>query len=314
MAVKSLGLATAGLRSEFFKRFEAAPSNWAKLCTVIPSTKKVEQHKWLGSVPTVRKWGTGRVAKGLRSEAYNVEDEKYEATIEVDRDELDDDQTGQIRIRIAELARRAATHKDSECGGLLANGHSAGYLAYDGKCYFAADHESGLSGAQSNLLTYDISTKLPNEPNTPDDPSAVTLREVLGYAAATMGLFKDDRGEYDYIQPTGLVVCCNPLMKGKWKTALRAQELGASSNVLPVDTPPEVIGLPWLTDVSKHYFLKVDGHVKPLIVQDRGPFEFKSLAEGSDEEFMREKYYYGVRDRYKVAYGYWQYAISVDLV
>ncbi len=37
--------------------------------------------------------------------------------------------------------------------------------------------------------------------------------------------------------------------------------------------------------------------------------EFKALETGSDEEFMREKYLYGVRARYRVTYGYWQYMV-----
>ncbi|MCH8333152.1 Mu-like prophage major head subunit gpT family protein [Candidatus Sumerlaeota bacterium] len=95
--------------------------------TRIPSTSDSESYKWLGSIPRMREFGTGRVAKGVRTESYSVENLKYESTLEVDRDEVSDDQTGQIRVRIAEMAQRAATHKDFLTSQLLANGDSAGF-------------------------------------------------------------------------------------------------------------------------------------------------------------------------------------------
>ena len=49
--------------------------------------------------------------------------------------------------------------------------------------------------------------------------------------------------------------------------------------------------------------------MRPFIYQDREPIEFTSLAEGSEEDFKREKFLYGIRARYRMTYGYWQYAI-----
>lgn len=77
---------------------------------------------------------------------------KYEVTLEVDREEIEDDQTDQIEIRMREMADRAATHKDVPLGQLLANGASAGYLTYDGQIFFSNAHLSGKSGTQDNTL------------------------------------------------------------------------------------------------------------------------------------------------------------------
>ena len=122
MAIINTGLLTKGLRSEFFDRFDATTTYYQNLATRIQSTSDGETYKWLGSLPRMREWGTGRVAKGLGTESYSVENLKYESTLEVDRDEISDDKTGQIRIRIAELAQRAATHKDYLIAQLLING------------------------------------------------------------------------------------------------------------------------------------------------------------------------------------------------
>ncbi|HOJ76444.1 MAG TPA: Mu-like prophage major head subunit gpT family protein [Phycisphaerae bacterium] len=76
MAVINTGLLTKGLRSEFFNRFQATPSVYGDLATRIPSTSDAETYKWLGTVPNMREWGTGRLAKGLRTESYSVENLK----------------------------------------------------------------------------------------------------------------------------------------------------------------------------------------------------------------------------------------------
>ena len=157
MAIINTGLLTKGLRSEFFQRFADVPAFYQDLSTRIPSTSDHETYRWLGTVPRLREWGTGRVAKGLRTESYSVENLKYEATLEVDRDEIADDQTGQIRIRVAELAERAATHKDYLIGRLLVLGTASEAAAYDGAPFFSSLHVSGQSGPQVTPMTRTLS-------------------------------------------------------------------------------------------------------------------------------------------------------------
>src|SRR5262245_28094492 len=157
MAVINTGLLTRGLRSEFFQRMETTPVFYRDLATRIVSNADRETYKWLGTVPRVREWGTGRLAQGLRTESYSVENLKYEATIEVDRDEISDDQTGQIRLRVGELAQRAATHKDYLISQLLIDGATSGNNSYDGVSFFNAAHVSGASGNQSNMINFGVS-------------------------------------------------------------------------------------------------------------------------------------------------------------
>ena len=85
-AIKSTGLTLAGARSEFFEAYDAADVfPWEQFALAYQSDKDAEHHRWLGSVPMMREWGTGRLAKGLRSESYDVANLKYEATIKIDR-------------------------------------------------------------------------------------------------------------------------------------------------------------------------------------------------------------------------------------
>jgi len=302
MAVINTGLLTKGLRSEFFARFEATPTSYGELATRIVSTSDSETYRWLGTVPRMRQWGTGRLAKGLRSESYSVENLKYEATIEVDRDEIADDQTGQIRVRVAELAQHAATHKDYLLADLLINGETSGYDSYDGVSFFNDAHVSGASGSQDNKLTFTATDA--------DSPTVEEFQGALKQAIASMLGFKDDQGEPMLIGATGLVCVVPPPMYFTALEAINASLVSSTSNVL--GGAARVVTLAWLTDASKWYLLKTDGVVRPFIFQDREPVEFGSEAENTEEAFRREKFLYGVRARYRMAYGYWQYAVRTD--
>lgn len=298
MAVINTGLLTKGLRSEFFDRFDKTRTYYTDLATRIPSTSDSETYKWLGTVPRMREWGTGRLAKGLRTESYSVENLKYEATIEVDRDEIADDQTGQIRIRVGELAQRAATHKDYLIAQLLISGATAGYASYDGATFFSSSHVSGNSGTQSNDLTFDASGS---------EPTTEEFKAALKQAIARLLTFKDDQGEPLPLNMGGLVCVVPPTMMFTAMEAVNASVINQTSNIM--EGAARVIGLPWLTSASTWYLLKTDGVVRPFIFQDREPVEFGSLTETSEEGFKREKLLFGVRARYRMTYGYWQFAI-----
>jgi phage major head subunit gpT-like protein len=304
MAVINTGLLTKGLRSEFFNRFDATPIHYRDLATRIVSTSDREVYKWLGTVPRVREWGTGRLAQGLRTESYSVSNLKYEATIEVDRDEISDDQTGQIRLRVGELAQRAATHKDYLISQLLIGGETAGNNSYDGVSFFNAAHASGASGNQSNALTYNAAND--------QAPTVAEFQDALKAAIAQMLSFKDDQGEPMLISASSLVCVVPPTMLFTASQAINATVIGDATNVLKGIA--RVVALPWLTELSKWYLLKTDGVVRPFIFQDREPVEFNALTEESEEGFRREKFLFGVRARYRMTYGYWQFAVRTDFV
>jgi phage major head subunit gpT-like protein len=301
VAIINTGLLTKGLRSEFFSRLEATQTYHQDLATRIQSNSDSETYRWLGSVPRMRAWGTGRVAKGVRTESYSVENLKYEATIEVDRDEISDDKTGQIRVRTGELAQRAATHKDYLISQLLIHGDSAGFHSYDGVPFFSNNHESGDSGQQDNKMSADAVD--PDEPTT--DEFKLALRRAIGIMLA----FKDDRGEPMSLSAGGLACVVPTTMYLTALEAVNSTIVSSTSNVL--EGAARIISFPWLDDASEWYLLKTDGVVRPFIFQDREPVEFSALTEESNEGFRREKFLYGVRARYRLTYGYWQYAVRV---
>jgi len=309
MAVVSTGLSEAGTRAEFFARFQAVQAIWSELCTRIPTTRDHEHFRFLGAMPQMREWGTGRLAKGLLSESYEVAVGKYECTLEVDRDAIDDDQTGEIRIRIGEMAEVAATHKDYLLEGLLNNGAAAGFLAYDGQPYFSNAHESGQSGAQDNKLTFAAATGT--------TPTVAEFRAAITQAIATMVAYKDEQGQPLRLSPNpaGFVLVTPPALMFTAMEAVGLPLAPTTDNPVArniIQNVAAVRTLPGLSSSAMFYLCKNDVTVRPFILLDRMPIEFKALAEGSAEEFKREIYLYGVRGRYQLAYGRWQLCVRTE--
>lgn len=300
MAVVNTDLLEPGIRSLFFARFGESPSVFADLSTRVESNKDKETFRFLGSVPAMRAWGTGRKSVGLRTESYDVVNEKYESTIEVDRSELEDDQTGQIRLRIGEMASRAALHKDYLIAQLLINGDQTGFNSYDGVSFFNDAHVSGESGSQDNKLTSSASA--------PSTPTVAEFKTAVAGAIAAMLAFKDDVGQPMSMGASGLVAVVPPSMYVIALEALSATVIGSTNNVL--QGAARVLAFPWLSTATKWYLLKTDGHIRPFVFIDRVPVEVKALEGDSESGFMRDKFLYGVRARYAMTYGYWQYAVQ----
>jgi phage major head subunit gpT-like protein len=119
--------------------------------------------------------------------------------------------------------------------------------------------------------------------------------------------FKDDQNEPMSMGATGLVCVVPPNMLIPASEAVNASIISSTDNVLK--GAARVLSFSHLTATDAWYLLKTDVSVRPFIFQDRQDVEFTALERDTDEGFKRDKYLYGVRARYRMTYGYWQYAL-----
>jgi phage major head subunit gpT-like protein len=96
---------------------------------------------------SMREWVGDRVVKDLSGFHYELVNKPYESTIEVDRDDIDDDQVGVYTPMVQGLARAAKVHPDLLAFALLAVGFST--VCYDGQYFFDTDHPLA-GGSYSN--------------------------------------------------------------------------------------------------------------------------------------------------------------------
>src|SRR4030043_327685 len=70
-----------------------------RACTVrvamtVPANTRIMDYKFLLDFPMVREWIGDRQISSLEPKAFQVETKDWEATIEVDRNDIEDDQLG----------------------------------------------------------------------------------------------------------------------------------------------------------------------------------------------------------------------------
>ena len=72
----------------------AAPAQWPAVAMEVPSETREESYDWLGDFPMMKEWVGDRVIKDLSAFKYEITNKDYEATVEVDRNDIQDDQIG----------------------------------------------------------------------------------------------------------------------------------------------------------------------------------------------------------------------------
>ncbi len=306
--ITDTGLTSKAIVGRFYRRLEeyARAAWWTRLALHFTSSQQSETYRWLGMVPQVREWQGGRLIKPLRSQGVTIVNKTWESTIRVDADEQRRDKTGQIMVRINELARRVATHPNKLLTTLMLGGPTT--ACYDGQYFFDTDHAEGDSGTQSNSIQHDIST-----PTAPSDAEM--------YAAITKGIaqvlaFKDDQAEpMNESARDFLVVVPMPFLAATL-AALAAQTAAGLPNPLHAGEPFRVrwVANPRLTWTDKFALFRTDGATRPFIFQEELPVQVQVLAEGSELEVNENQHQYGVKAIHEAGYGFWQDACLVTFV
>jgi phage major head subunit gpT-like protein len=118
-----------------------ATDDYSLIATTIGSSTKINTYAWLGSFPRMREWIGDREIQGLADfPAYQLTNKKWELTIGVPRDDLEDDQYGLYMPIAEEMGFESRNHKTELVFSALLNGNAAGAICYDGKPFFAPDH------------------------------------------------------------------------------------------------------------------------------------------------------------------------------
>jgi phage major head subunit gpT-like protein len=261
--------------------------------TVVPSNRSSESYKWLGEVPVVREWIGDKAISGLKDYGYTIQNKKWEATLKVSREAIEDDEVGVILPSIQTLAQEGQGFRGRLVSDLVINGTTN--LAFDGQAFFAnrSVNDNLLAGTGTTLaqLTTDLTT-----------------------AQATMMQFVDDAG-----QPFGFVadtIVCPAQLQNLFKQIVASQTsvvATASGVVNPFyGSIVRVVVDPRLTDVNDWYLLCTDYPLRPFIYQERKAPTMTSANNSSDTNvFMRSEYLYSVEARGNAGYGFYQMAIKV---
>ncbi|MBI4804458.1 MAG: Mu-like prophage major head subunit gpT family protein [Desulfovibrio sp.] len=127
-----------GWRGDFQSAQKGAESVYGKVATLIPSSSKSNTYGWLGQFPKLREWIGDRVVKDMAAHGYSITNKKYESTVGVDREDIEDDNVGVYAPLFVEMGRAVGVFPDELVFGLMAQGLTS--LCYDGQNFFDTDH------------------------------------------------------------------------------------------------------------------------------------------------------------------------------
>ena len=247
-----------GLKAAFNKAYSGiiADSGATKaleaITSVLPSEGKDEKYGFLGDIPAVTEWIGDKTTGHIKDHDYTLTNKNYDVSINIDRNEINDDRMGILRPRIAQMVSAMQRYKwDLVIASIVAG---TTLLAYDGDAFFATHSSPTLD----NLLGGTSST-------------IATIKTDLYSAKSAMMEFQSDQSKVMRLALDTILV--------------PAEQEGLFLEVLESSTNPggagdgifnplkgwikQLIVEPSLTDANDWYGFAAAHPLKPMILQMR---------------------------------------------
>jgi phage major head subunit gpT-like protein len=286
----TLAAISLGFEQVYMSAFRSASPIASRIASVRPSTSKEEEMLFITGLPRMREWLGEREAKTFSLFEHKVANKDWELTVEVDRNDIEDDKLGKYADVISDMGRSAALLWDDLVLDTLLAGETS--LTYDGQYFFDTDHPQDPtvvgSPVQSNLFT--------GRPLTDDN---------YAFVRAKMTALKGFDGKPMRVAPNLLMV--GPELEVTARRIVQSQMVnvgGASvDNVqrgsAEVLVFPELSGTDW-------YLMDVANGMRPLrVFQRRQARLVRKDQETEDSVFWKKKFHWGVDARGVATYGLW---------
>lgn len=148
---KSLKALEVNIKISFQNAFKGAKPIYPRLATEVPSSTRQNVYGWISGFPSMREFLGERVIKNLRAYKYSIENRKFESTITIKRDDIEDDQFGLYASLFSDMGETAAIHPDELLFDLLRDGNKK--TGFDGQYFFDAEHPvNDKGGFHSNYI------------------------------------------------------------------------------------------------------------------------------------------------------------------
>lgn len=126
------------LKTRWNAGLKLSPDDWKKIAKLVQSSGKSNTYEWLSSFPAFREWVGSRLHKKYAEVAYTVTNRLFEATVDVKRTDVEDDQLGQYGTQAEGAGQSATDLKNDIVFQMVVGGFSS--LCYDGQYFFDTDH------------------------------------------------------------------------------------------------------------------------------------------------------------------------------
>ena len=298
MLVNKIALSAifVNLKTTFNNAFTAAPSQWEQVAMLVPSNGKSNDYAWISTFPRMQKWIGEKTIKHLAAFKYSVVNDDWQATVEVKRNDIEDDLLGIYKPQ-AEMAGFSAKQLPDEIVfDLLNNAFTS--LCYDGQYFCDTDHQvNGASVSNKGTKKLIIST-------------LAAAQASFGAYRTAMRSFKDEEGRPLGVIPNVLVV--GPALEDTANALMTVDRL-EDGKPNPYKGTCKVVVDAHLTSDTAWFLLDTTKPVKPLIYQERKkPIFVQQTDMNSDDVYSRGVFKFGVEARAAGGYGFWQLAFGSD--
>lgn len=282
------------IKTSFQMAFNDTKVVWDKIAMRIPSTGAQNDYAWLERFPKMRRWVGEKHIKNLKANRYVIANADFEATIEVKKNDIKDDNLGMVAIQAQSAGKSAKEWADD----LVLNAVNKGTteLCFDGQYFFDTDHPVGdttVSNKLSNALS--IST-------------LAAAMGSFGAASTLMKGYKDEEGQPLGCKPSVLLV--PPALEDTANVLMTADRL-EDGKPNPYKGACIVVSDARISSATAWYLLDMSHPIKPFIFQEReAPNFVEQTNMDSDDVFSRGVYKFGVEARGEAGYGFWQMAVQ----
>jgi phage major head subunit gpT-like protein len=276
----------------------SATPRWNQLAMLAPSSTGENTYGWLKDVPGMREWVGDRVIQNISEAEYTIRNKKFELTVGVKRDHIEDDNLGVYSPMFQALGSQVAYSPDELVFGLLPKGFSE--KCWDGKAFFAGDHPIKKGVSYSNKGTKKLST-------TNFETALSAMQSLQNAAGQPLRVFMGEGSSAPL-----LVVGPSNRATALAIVGVQKQANGADN---PNDQAARVMVLPELVGAYADMWFLADmtQPVKPLIFQRRKEPQFVALDAPEDPNvFHKDELQYGYDDRKAAGFGFPQLMFGSD--
>jgi len=291
----------------FDKRYEQAYSQAAgfenQIATIVQSAGLENRYTWMDQSPSLREWVGAREIQSMTSNLYSLVNKKFERTLTLDVDALEDDMLSVFAGMPEELGMQAKIWPSQQLAAAVEAGETA--LSFDSAAYFSTSHPLDPSGTlttavQSNLYSAGGGTL--TAPNL--SAARAQMKSFKGRNSAPLGI--GSMGKLLLMVPNELESAAMQIANAEFIAPSAAFGGNASggyqTNVLRGSV--DVLVNPWLTNATAWYLLDTSRPIKPFVWQLRKApkFIWKNKPE-DDNVFFENRLLYGVDSRGAAGYG-----------
>jgi phage major head subunit gpT-like protein len=302
MIINDSGLSQLNQRYNilFENSVKGAAFDWMKLAVETTSVTKTEHYPVSGASPKMREWLGERQAKNLSNYDLSITNKKYESTVEVAVEDVEDDRYGIYDSQIRDMGTQAGLLPQDLLLDLIINGQT--HTCYDGQYFFDSDHpvnpRNSSAGTQSNVLT---SSALAKATFQTAKTQMATLKDENGTVIGTSGNLL-------LVVPSVLETTAKELCYGDYiSVASGSTQSNVQKGSASVLVMPQLDG----TSATTWYIFDVGRAAKPFIIQKRAAPVMQNPTMAAFVQFMKDKLIYGARARYGAGYNLWQLGIKV---